>query len=335
MESSFVNFANFLPSNLYALSPESKQSKPKGNEPVVSYHEIVLQYNYGTVEQPKVDKLQKEEPECYSSGGIYSSEKDGRKSYSICAKWSTSKPETKQFMEAHMGMYMGCAQVVNTNKAALKIFSFRLDNPDIMEMGFKNPVSYPKDKLTGQAIPGKDPQMWIKIIPGKSVFTDLQGKTLNWKLLENVDMTFIPVIHFEKLYGNGKTASLQIKLASAVVTSIKPRNAGDLQKGTIQKYVASNPTALSALEEQIAKITLERQALILASEDGKKGAAPAAAAASAAAAKGKDQPSTGGAMVQLKDFVAGAPTASPPSPGPVPALPTGFTNLRLPTTQFS
>ena len=125
------------------------------------------------------------------------------------------------------------------------MFNFKLDNPDVLEMGFKNPLTYPKDKLTGQAIPGKDPQMYIKVIPGKSIFTDLQGKVLSWKLLENVDMTFIPLVHYEKLYGNGKTASLQVKMASAVVTSIRPRNAGDLQKTTIQRYVSSNPTAMS------------------------------------------------------------------------------------------
>ena len=76
-------------------------------------------------------------------------------------------------------------------------------------------------------------------------------------------MKFVPLVHVENTYIGAGKASLQMKIVSAVVTYIAARNTVTRQTETINNILKVNPNAKDTLAEQIAKLTMERQNLLL------------------------------------------------------------------------
>src|SRR5581483_1086474 len=230
-----VPYHEFKPENLFALSVESKKSAHTDPTKQISYMSMPLLYNYGTPENKIVKDLHMELAEAYSTGGIYEKEDDrGKSSFSLLLKFSSARPETKTFLTHHKIFYTAVAQTIFAQKGPLKCFEMDKDRPATT---FKDLVQYRRDKVSGEVIPGSDPQMYVKVKPWSAVFVGLDGKPIPWRVLQNVNMTGIPLVHYESIYagGNGK-ASLQAKLVSMVVTKVEPRGNANLQQGTVKKY---------------------------------------------------------------------------------------------------
>jgi len=324
-ESTYVSYSNFQYTSITPTSPQSKQIP---NQPGQNYQEIVLQYNYGTKEQPKVSEFLMEWPEVYSNGGIIKKveptqggKSKEKMSYSVMVnlpQTGETKVLTDRLNEAHMA----CAYIIGQYKGALKMYDFDHNRPGGL---FKNPIYYPRDQVTGNLIEGKNPSIYLKLFKRgfgateeKTLFTDLSGNPIRWELLEGVEMRFIPLVQFEKIYVGGGKASLQLKIVSAVVTWIAAKNTVTKQTDTIKHIINSNPKAAETLAEQIAKLTMDRQHLLLSNTGSNlDGRSYQSAVHNLSAMPSLPTVPPSGTTTNISDFLQGAPNLKQESNNPV------------------
>jgi len=270
-ESNYVSYIDTQYSQIVPISPQIKQIP---DQPGQNYQEIILQYNYGTKENPKVSQFLMEWPIVYSNGGIIEKEesskfKDGRSRYSYSMMISLPQQDhnVSLLIQRMNDVHSACSYIIGQFKTALKMYDFDANRPGGL---FKNPLYFPRDQTTGSPIEGRDPTIFLKLYKRgfgateeRTLFTDLEGKPINWQLLKGVEMKFIPLVHVEKIYVGGGKASLQLKMVSAVVTWIAAKNTVTKQMETIKKYLHKNPEASQNLAEQITKLSNERKDFIL------------------------------------------------------------------------
>ena len=261
-QASRVSFDEVDFSMIIGNNPETRQVPGIANQ---SYQTIPLSYNFGGKGSPKIGDFKLEGCEMSSAGGIQEKlGQDGKKKeYSLMTKLPVTKKECEIYVKVMEGIHLAAAKVLSSVKGAVKMPTYDVTNP---QNGFKSPIYWPRDKVSGDLIKGRDPSQWLKLFKMgtgfsevKTLFSDLNNKPIAWSLLSNVDMKFIPVFHIKSIYVGGGKASLQISLESAVVTYLAARNSVGNQTDTIEKYVKSNPKSLETLAEQIAKLNLERK----------------------------------------------------------------------------
>jgi len=260
---------------------EKKQIPEKNpNVPAKYYYQITNNYAYP---DGRVDSFVFEGPEVKSFGGIVEKAEDNKPpSYSIAIKLPKSPaypqdrndpgfptsvnhpnyPKIDVFVNKMEEIYRQNVAWVGECKMQIGKREFNPQAP--AACGFKNPIFRPFDQVTGNIIEGKAATMFIKVIKRgsgyletKTLFTGLDGKEIDWRLLQGVEMSFIPMINVEKVY-IGATMSLQIKLVSAIVTDIVARNSISLQVETMAQLRATNPDLENKLAEQIKKLEIER-----------------------------------------------------------------------------
>lgn len=280
MQANYVKYNEFDPSKLIVDSPVQKQI-PR-SQPPNYYRETAIQYNYGTPEQPRIGSLLVEWPEIFANGGIsIKDEQGGRKSYSIYVQLP-EEGETGELVKQEDLLYMSIATQIAKIKGQIGMPGFMpfIPGPNGQQQFNKQSASallrpiitYPTDKLSGEVIPGKAPRAYLKLMKRgfgaaeeKTLFTDLSANPIHWDLLSGVEMKFIPVIHYEKVYIGGGKASIQAKVQSAVVTYLVGKNTQTCQTMTIQRLVQERPDAANTLAEQIARLTMDRQAALMSS----------------------------------------------------------------------
>jgi len=126
---------------------------------------------------------------------------------------------------------------------------------------FKNPVYWHRDEVSGEKIKGKNPNIWVKLRnyrTNKTLFTDLNGQVIDWKLLTDVNITMLPLLHFEKIYVGAK-ASIQVYLASAIILKIVPINTESRQVSTMEKLRTKYGNLQDQVESQLAELRMSRQ----------------------------------------------------------------------------
>jgi hypothetical protein len=230
----------------------AQKTVPNVNPPSV-YNEIAIEYNYGDATNQVRSTFLWELPEVTTSFGITESEMSGRKKFSIPIILNTvSNTEHSKCVEIMDSIYKSCADHIFKNKAALKLPKFLKDDPEAC--GFKHPVYYPRDKVTLEVIPGKSPSLYLTLSvrrDSKTIFCGLDEKPISWELLKNVQMSFVPLIQFEKIYVGGGKPSLQMKLVSAIVTSVISKSSVIRQKSTIERLRQNNPQILDSVSKQL------------------------------------------------------------------------------------
>ena len=260
-----VSYDVFDMKNMRASSPDQKTAKgksDKGDEIDIKYYIIMLTYNYGIPGQPRISDFYLEGCELESNGGIIDNTAKGR-GFSIMTRLSPSNPEHVKFENCINHIYGGCCYIIGQNKGTLGMRSFDPAHPGET---FKNPIYIPYDKITCDPIPGRDHTMFLKlfrrgfgVMEEKTLFTDLNGKPIDWTLLMAVKMKFIPLLYIKRIY-SGNKPSLQIELQSALVTSVQARNTQSMQMETARRIMQSRPEAVDRLQAQIAKLTTDRGA---------------------------------------------------------------------------
>ena len=230
----------------------SQKTVPNVNPPSV-YNEIVIEYNYGDAENQLRAPFLWELPEVTTTIGISESDIGGRKKFSIPITLNpVSNEEHKKCIALMDSTYKACADLIHKNRAALKLPHFMKENPE--GSGFKHPVYYPRDKVTLEIIQGKSPSMYLQLSArkdSKTMFCGLDEKPISWDLLKNVQMSFIPLVHFEKIYVGGGKPSLQMKLVSGIVTSVMSKSSVVRQKSTIERLRQANPSLTQSLSKQL------------------------------------------------------------------------------------
>jgi hypothetical protein len=229
----------------------SQKTVPNVNPPSV-YNEIAIEYNYGDAENQLRSAFLWELPEVTTTIGISESDIGGRKKFSIPITLNPATEDHKKVIALMDSTYKTCAELIFKNRAALKLPHFMKENPE--GSGFKHPVYYPRDKVTLEILPGKSPSMYLQLSArkdSKTMFCGLDEKPIPWDLLKNVQMTFIPLIHFEKIYVGGGKPSLQMKLVSGIVTSVMSKSSVVRQKSTIERLRQANPSLSLNLSKQL------------------------------------------------------------------------------------
>ncbi len=257
-----LNYKEVIFENIIALAPEEKTIQNTTNK----YYEIPLKYNYGTVEKPMINEFFIEGPELSSPGGVANYPQNGKDSWGIMAVLPVSKDQIiKEFADCIAKVYVTAGIHLSKVQGKVGIPEFDVERPSAT--GFKNPVYYSRDKTTGKIIQGRDPSLFIKLInfgkgafQTKTLFTQIDvEKSIDWELVQSVEMKFIPLLHVEKIYIGGGKASLQMKMKSAIVTSVRPINSSSSQTKTAKKLIEENPNKELTLKEQIAALTALRQ----------------------------------------------------------------------------
>lgn len=263
MTSSFVNFDKFNIDNLIGFPAESKTIPNSTN----TYCQIPFAYNYGTDETPKIDTCYVQLPELTSTGIMDRIEEGKGTSHSMFIPLPHND-ENNIVIDMFDKILHKSAEYMIRDKGVCKITAPNADM--LIQAGMlKNPIYTPRDKLTNEPIPGKAQSFYAKLIrrgsgvyEQKTLFCDLKGDPIDWSLLYNVDLKFIPLIQFEKIYVGAAVKSIQFKIISAVVTEISARGTITRQQSTIQQIATSNPDRVSRLDAQISKLMMERQDIL-------------------------------------------------------------------------
>lgn len=271
----------------HSLTYQSPQQKnvPKSNPPQ-TYHEVPLQYNYGDTENPKVSEFLFEFPEVYSNGGIIEKPaQNGKIESSVMISLPQDNPETKLLIERLEEIWTGCCAILNNFRGQIGLSRVNFKSADAALAAFKQPVYFPVDKVTNERIQGRNPSMFLKCfrrgfgpLQEKTNFvkpmkkTDAKGhpvfdengeeevdyESMDWELLKGVEMKFIPLVHIKKIYVGGGKASIQMEMVSAIVTYLSGRGTMIKNSATIKNLIKANPNLPNTLEEQIAKLTANR-----------------------------------------------------------------------------
>ena len=319
---SLVTYDQFNPTKLGGSEPIPTSFK-KGNE-TISYNDIKLHYNYGTPEEPIISDLFFELPSV-PAGGIRMKEEDAmgkngpykKQTHSMMIKLDLSDPATRGEIQKALDkmdeVHSRCCQVLAGCKGKVKMHDFDATRPGGM---FKNPVYWPRDEVTGEKVKGKSPNIWVKLRNYKgnrTLFTDLNGHVVDWKLLTDVDITFVPLLHFEKVYVGAK-ASLQVHLASAIILKVTQSGTETRQTSTLERLKEKYGANLAdSVEAQLAELRMARQETIHA--------APAEFGSTDYGTMHSVTPSAGGVtaaapaseQASLQDFLSGAPSMTAPN----------------------
>lgn len=310
MSTKLVTFDEFNPANLTGSEPIPQQIK-KPNE-TINYNDIKLSYNYGTPTDPIIQDLFFELP-VVTSTGIKTKEEQAQGKNGAYNKITNSmmmvfdladsetRDDAQRGLDKINELHKAAAQAVGKYKGKLKMHQFDPNDP---RGDFKNPIYWPRDE-NSEIIKGKNPNIWVKLRNNynKTLFTDLEGKPIDWKLLNNVNLTLLPLLHVEKIYVGSK-ASLQIYLASAIVLKIVPAGTESRQTSTMERLKQKYGNLAEQVEAQLATLRMERQDELLASastsevpHDNSEGTM-----------HNVETPQT-----SVADFLSGAPSMSEPS----------------------
>lgn len=315
-----VTFDQFISSHLGGSEPNPQTIK-KSNGEQINYNEIKLHYNYGTPNDPIISDLFFELP-MITSTGIRFKEEDAmgtngpykKQSHSMMLVFNLSDPKVKGEMQTALNkldeLHARACQIMAPSKGKLKMHDFDPARPGGM---FKNPVYWPRDEVTGEKVAGKNPNLWVKLRnykTHKTLFTDLDGHPIDWKLLHDVDITMVPLIHFEKVYVGAK-ASLQISLASAIITKIVKVGTETRQMSTIERLKAKYGNDLAdSVNAQLAELRMEKQETLHQDfgdfSSGSMHEIPTETMGGSGSTSSQDQAS-------LQDFLSSAPTMSQPT----------------------
>ena len=250
-------------------SDPKEESFVTDNGPV-KYYEQKLFYNYGTPEEPIVQDVLIEGPLMKAQGlrirdeGVKKSRKgqDYRKvTYSMVFNFdladSKTKDESKKALDVFRQVYLGCAKALSPYKGKVGLHHF---NPEQPEGALKDFLYWPTDN--NGIIPGRNPSIWANFVgygPGKTLITDLNGKSIDWELLKDSDMEIVPLFHITSNF-LGSVKKVKVNLRSAIVVKITPTGSETCQTSTIDKLKAKYGSGkVDEVEAQLAEIRMNKQ----------------------------------------------------------------------------
>ena len=272
----YVVYNEYTNGRLSCSPPEKKivpgtGASAKVPSPEQNYYNVPLMYNFARDTSKALNDFHLEGCEMTTAQGLRTNynAQTGRTENSIMVRYDINNPEQARFLEVIDEIHNGSAQIIQAYKMAVKMPHFNAQMAQAT--GFKHPVYRPLDEVNGTPIDGRQPSMFLKLFQrGKApfveqtIFTGLDEKPIPWTLLQNVEMKFIPLLIFKRIYVGGGKVSIQIEMLSAVVTSIKSRGTSSSQQATISRLQQVRPDLADTVSAQLAKISSDRQELLLA-----------------------------------------------------------------------
>lgn len=223
----------------------------------MKYSEIILDYLY-----PHSDEFLVEFPELHSRYGIHYNnfgDTEGNKGKWMIDVYFTDykTPDSRDYMmyNAINKIYAATAQLLFNARGAVGLKKFKLEDPT--GTGFKSPIFIKTDEQDNP-IQGVVPKVSLPLIKyGETIFTKPNLKKIPKNLIEDCEITFVPLVHFKKIYIGAGKASLQYEIKSAIITTVANRSSSSSQKDTADSIISQNPGVLDALDEQLAMLTME------------------------------------------------------------------------------
>lgn len=278
----YATFQDYSNIRLSCNAPAQKQipgTGPQGNPPSPAqfYNSISFIYDTsdGATEKKAYGDLILEGCEMTSSYGIQTKPSPGGKGVdnSIMVVFDPNNADHDKFLSVMVQLHGGAAHLLDAVKGRVQMPHFNAGMPEAT--GLKSLVYQPRDQTSGALIPGRSPSMFLKLfqrgkgpLAEETLFTGLDGKAIPWALLKNVEMKFIPLMHFKSIYVGGGKASIQEVMMSAIVTSVRARNTESRQLGTISRLTSENPNLADEVAAQLAKLSMDRQEQLLAKDEG-------------------------------------------------------------------
>jgi len=255
----FVRYNDFDANRLIGTKPEQKNIPNSTNK----YHDLPLAYNYGTPEAPQFDECLLEFPRVRSRIGLQkrTEPNNGRVSWSIMITLPKNDPKIDRLIQTIDAIYRRCRQFIYNNRGPLKLYDFTVDGTAT----FKHPI-YQHRTDDGDINETRNPCIWLKLIHGAYGKTEFyrpvseaerqkshrRGASIDWSILEGAEIDIIPLVKVEKIYIGGGKPSLQLKMISAIVISVRPQGAGERQNITIDEVTAEDPDLVDRLGQQLA-----------------------------------------------------------------------------------
>ena len=264
----FASYKNFTPVRMTSAKPETRQVP--GNSGA-TYSQLPMLYNYGAGGLTSYDDLYLELCEM-KAGGLVSKTPPGsaKVETSVQIRFTPGNEDHEKVINCFDEIYKACAQGIENHKGPLKMASFRVE---AAEMVIKHPIYRPVDPVTCVPLVGRSPCMYLKCFTRgtppyeeKTLFTRPDKTIIDWSLLYNSDITFIPLIHLKRIYVGSKP-SIQLELFSAVVTSIRPRGTSTRQGTTCDNLCSENPDIVDLVASQVNRIATERQDQLLSATE--------------------------------------------------------------------
>jgi hypothetical protein len=160
---------------------------------------------------------------------------------------------------------MACAENLDKVAGSVGLMNFNIDMP--AATGFKDPMYYPRDKITRKLVPGGLPSMYYKLfVRGKppyeerTLFTHVGGKVVSWASLKMVYMKYIPLFHIKGIYAGGGKASIQMEMVSAIITDIRAKGSESQQTSTMSRLQQTRPELVDDVTEKLARLEANRRA---------------------------------------------------------------------------
>jgi len=291
----------------------------------VKYNEQKLFYNYGTPEDPTIQDVLIEGPIMKSN--VFKVKDNGMKTskagnqyhdikYSMMLIFDLADPDpenkvaTQKSLQIFQETYFGCAKALGPFKGKVGLHHFDPEHP---EATIKDFVYWPRNDQ-GEIVKGKNPSIWadFETFGNKTIITDLNGKTIDWKLLQGSDIEILPLFHFKSNFV-GTVKKIKVSLRSGIITKIIPSGSETAQTSTLDRLKAKyGSTKVDEVEAQLAELRMAKQEVVEPSpEFGERNHSQVHDMAKEEASEPRES---------LQDFLGGAP--SMPSQPSVPKLTT-------------
>ena len=270
----FVDYTQFDPAKISNRSPEEKPIPDQTG----SYKQFALQYNYGTTDKPVVGDLYLQLP-IIKSTGIIKKETPNKVTGKVKTEYSLmfrlslqdykldpadAEPiirasEHADFIERFNNGWKAISYILASVAAQVGIDDYDPEKPGI---AFKNPLYWPRDKVTRKLIAGREPSLWVKIITAKqsrTLFTNMEGEAIKWELLDGVDLISLPLVKIEKVYIGGGKCSLQLKLASTIVVDSVASGSQTRQLSSIESLNSRFPSLAAHSAAKLSELEMAKQ----------------------------------------------------------------------------
>tara|TARA_R110001599_G_scaffold345083_2_gene569158 strand:+ start:2233 stop:3222 length:990 start_codon:yes stop_codon:yes gene_type:complete len=256
----------------YFSSAEPKETSFSNKDGApVKFNEQKLFYNYGTVEDPVIGDVLIE-GSLMKSNGLKVRDEGMQKSkagidyhkinYSIMLTVDLAdkdiKEESKQSLKILREAYIGCVKTMIPFKGKLGMNHLDINNP---EASMKNFVYYPCNG-NGDIIEGRNPSIWADLEnygTNKTIFTDMKGNTIDWKLIEKSECVLMPLFHLKTIFV-GVSKKIKVSLKSAIVVKISAAGSETTQLSTLERLKAKYGSGkVDEVEAQLAELRMANQ----------------------------------------------------------------------------
>lgn len=278
--SPYVDIENFDVANLIFLPTETREVKtPEGK---IKVSKIILQYNYGTHEDPQVDKLNIRFLEITTNFGLSQqeverevddAESNGKKKVkvirsSIGGPINRNTPGGKITYDKLYEFYCACVRYVANQKVSPMIkqshIKGEIDVDSIMSLF--TPPWYIKTDSMKNRVPGAMESLYSTCYQNTSVFFAPNGKTkMDWKSLRDCTFSYRPIVTYGAISCTPKYNTIKSHLREALITS----EVSALRAESEQKDIKSDDKLNQRFLDSLSRIEMQRKAALMSGTSDK------------------------------------------------------------------